>query len=291
MTIDRSHLWSPVAQALWDLMSPSICSHGARRRRSRRLKRRLSRKCPAGRPSFEGSILDHELIDRLFERHSFDYVYHLAAYAAEGLEPFHQALQLQQQSDRLRESDQCRCKSQREVFRIHFLDRSLRRRPKSDVRRHDSRAGRFLRNFQTGGGARTACEPRDVWPGLRDLPSAQCLRRAPEYWRPVSQRRRNLHESASSRRADDDLRRWRAAACVHAHRRCGANHCASVELAAARNQIFNVGADVPYTVNDLAEIVAEAMGYLCEVNHLDARNEVKIAFSDHSKANVFSANA
>ena len=38
--------------------------------------------------SFKGSIPDHELINRLFERHDFDYVYHLAAYAAEGLSHF-----------------------------------------------------------------------------------------------------------------------------------------------------------------------------------------------------------
>src|ERR1700691_6644027 len=36
----------------------------------------------------QGSILDHDLINRLFERHSFDYVFHLAAYAAEGLSHF-----------------------------------------------------------------------------------------------------------------------------------------------------------------------------------------------------------
>ena len=51
----------------------------------------------------------------------------------------------------------------------------------------------------------------------------------------------------------------------------------------AHNQIFNVGADVPYTVNELASIVSEAMGEECKVIHLDARNEVKVAFSDHSK--------
>ena len=33
----------------------------------------------------EGSIMDHRLIDRLFAEHRFDYVYHLAAYAAEQL--------------------------------------------------------------------------------------------------------------------------------------------------------------------------------------------------------------
>ena len=32
-----------------------------------------------------GSITDVELIERLFLEHDFDYVYHLAAYAAEGL--------------------------------------------------------------------------------------------------------------------------------------------------------------------------------------------------------------
>src|SRR5436853_1101756 len=36
----------------------------------------------------KGSILDHELINRLFKKHSFKYVYHLAAYAAEGLSHF-----------------------------------------------------------------------------------------------------------------------------------------------------------------------------------------------------------
>jgi UDP-glucose 4-epimerase len=58
----------------------------------------------------------------------------------------------------------------------------------------------------------------------------------------------------------------------------------SGELDAAKNQIFNIGADTPYTVNELAEIVARAMRYPCKINHLDARNEVKTAFSDHSKA-------
>jgi UDP-glucose 4-epimerase len=59
---------------------------------------------------------------------------------------------------------------------------------------------------------------------------------------------------------------------------------------AARNQVFNVGADVPYTVNDLAEVVAEAMGKECRTAHLDPRKEVKVAFSDHRKAEaVFGA--
>jgi UDP-glucose 4-epimerase len=36
----------------------------------------------------EGSILDVALLERLFAEHGFDYVYHLTAYAAEGLSHF-----------------------------------------------------------------------------------------------------------------------------------------------------------------------------------------------------------
>src|SRR4029077_18439725 len=43
---------------------------------------------PKGAVFVKGSILDHELIDRIFEQYSFNYVYHLAAYAAEGLSHF-----------------------------------------------------------------------------------------------------------------------------------------------------------------------------------------------------------
>jgi len=58
---------------------------------------------------------------------------------------------------------------------------------------------------------------------------------------------------------------------------------------AARNQVFNVGADVPYSVNTLAEEVALALGATADVRHLEARNEVLHAFSDHAKVvKVFS---
>jgi UDP-glucose 4-epimerase len=63
-----------------------------------------------------------------------------------------------------------------------------------------------------------------------------------------------------------------------------------VDVPSARNQVFNVGADVPHTVNDLTQIVADAMGRDCRTVHLDPRNEVKVAFSDHSLADgVFGA--
>ena len=54
--------------------------------------------------------------------------------------------------------------------------------------------------------------------------------------------------------------------------------------AGAIGEIFNVGADVPYTVNHLADVVRKAMGVPDHpIVHHEARNEVKHAFSDHSK--------
>ena len=60
----------------------------------------------------------------------------------------------------------------------------------------------------------------------------------------------------------------------------------------ALNQVFNIGADIPHTVNDLAQKVACAMGVPTNVEYLPARHEVKHAFSDHGKLQrVFGYNA
>jgi UDP-glucose 4-epimerase len=56
------------------------------------------------------------------------------------------------------------------------------------------------------------------------------------------------------------------------------------ETPAAYNQIFNVGADQPHSINDLATAVAEAMGVEPRITHLPAREEVVHAFSSHGKA-------
>jgi UDP-glucose 4-epimerase len=50
----------------------------------------------------------------------------------------------------------------------------------------------------------------------------------------------------------------------------------------SRNRIFNVGADQPYSVNYLAHQVAKAMGAAPNVEHLLSRSEVALAYSDHS---------
>ena len=57
----------------------------------------------------------------------------------------------------------------------------------------------------------------------------------------------------------------------------------AIDVPAALNQTFNVGADESTTVNELAALVATAMGKEPRIRHLEARKEVLHAVADHSR--------
>jgi UDP-glucose 4-epimerase len=57
----------------------------------------------------------------------------------------------------------------------------------------------------------------------------------------------------------------------------------SINEPSAYNQVFNIGADEPITVNDLALAVAKEFGVKPNITYLPARTEVVHAYSDHSK--------
>ncbi len=239
---------------------------------------------PANATFVQGSITDHHFIDKLFERHSFDYVYHLAAYAAEGLSHFIKRFNYNNNL----------------IGSVNLINASINHKVKCFV---------FTSSIAVYGAGQSPMSetmipvPEDSY-GISKLAVEQELRVSHEMFgldyivfRPhnvygerqnIGDRYRNvvgifmnqllrgepmtIFGDGSQERAFthiDDV------APVLAH---------SVEFPAARNQVFNVGADAPYTVNDLARIVADAMGMKCSVAHLDARNEVKIAYSDHAKA-------
>jgi UDP-glucose 4-epimerase len=66
----------------------------------------------------------------------------------------------------------------------------------------------------------------------------------------------------------------------------------AVETPAAYGQVFNLGADMPYTVLEMAERIQIALGRRTGIKHLPARNEVVNAWSSHDKARrVFSCAA
>ena len=57
-----------------------------------------------------------------------------------------------------------------------------------------------------------------------------------------------------------------------------------VNIKEAYNEVFNIGADKPYSVNELATVVCKEFGVEPNINYLSARNEVLHAYSDHAKA-------
>jgi UDP-glucose 4-epimerase len=52
----------------------------------------------------------------------------------------------------------------------------------------------------------------------------------------------------------------------------------------AKNQIYNIGADKPYTINELVHVVGDAYGLKPKSIYFEARNEVVHAYSTHDKA-------
>ncbi len=58
----------------------------------------------------------------------------------------------------------------------------------------------------------------------------------------------------------------------------------SIEVKEAYNDVFNIGADIPYTVNQLAEVISRVMKKPLNKIHLEGRKEVVHAYSDHEKA-------
>ena len=231
-----------------------------------------------------GSILDHELIDRLFDRHHFTYVYHLAAYAAEGLSHFIKRFNYQNNL----------------IGSVNLINASINHKVKCFV---------FTSSIAVYGAGQSPMSeemipmPEDSY-GIAKLAVERELKVSQEMFgldfvifRPhnvygerqnIGDRYRNvvgifmnqlMKGEAMSIFGDGTQQR----AFTHI-RDVAPIIAACVDFDAANNELFNVGADVPYTVNELAQVVADAMGKKREVIHLDPRNEVKIAFSDHSRA-------
>ena len=61
----------------------------------------------------------------------------------------------------------------------------------------------------------------------------------------------------------------------------------SASMESCYGEVFNIGADKPYTVLDLANHVSKALNAPPSVLHLDSRNEVEHAYASHEKVNGF----
>ena len=241
---------------------------------------------PDGAIFVKGSILEENLIERLFSDHSFSYVYHLAAYAAEGLSHFIKRFNYRNNL----------------IGSVNLINAAVNHGVKCFV---------FTSSIAVYGAGQSPMRedmtpiPEDSY-GIAKLAVEQELKISHEMFgldyiifRPhnvygekqnIGDRYRNvvgifmnqlLRGEPMSIFGDGTQMR----AFTHIDD-VAPLITESVDRASARNQIFNVGADEPYTVNDLAHMVATAFETEWRPVYLDARKEVKIAFSDHSKADA-----
>ncbi len=239
---------------------------------------------PPGVNFTRGSITDTALLARLFEQHRFDYVHHLAAYAAEGLSHFIRRFNYETNL----------------VGSINLINESVK---------HDVRCFVFASSIAVYGAGQTPMteemtpEPEDPY-GISkyavelDLKAAHRMFGLPYVvFRPhnvygerqnIADRYRNVIGifmnqvmKGEPMTIFGDGLQTRAFSHVDDIAPLIAR---SPRLTAAQNQVFNVGADTPHSVLDLAAEVADAFDAPRRIVHLPAREEVVHAFSSHEKA-------
>ena len=237
----------------------------------------------------EGSIVDHELVERLFGEERFELVYHLAAYAAEGLSHFIKRFNY----------------TNNVIGSVNLINAAVN---------HGSDCFVFTSSIAVYGAGQVPMredmspEPEDSY-GIAKHAVERELAVSHEMWgldysilRPhnvygelqnIGDRYRNvlgifinqiMQGEPLSIFGDGEQTR------AFSHVDDVAPAIADAPFTdGARGEIFNVGADVPYSINHLADVVRRAMGVPDHpVVHHAARNEVTHAFSDHSKtARVF----
>jgi UDP-glucose 4-epimerase len=236
----------------------------------------------------QGSINDTALVDCLFDTEKFDYVFHLAAYAAEGLSHFIKRFNYNNNL----------------IGSINLINASVNNGVKCFV---------FTSSIAVYGASpelpmteETRPHPEDPY-GIAKLAVEHELRVCKEMFdlnyiifRPhnvygerqnIGDKYRNVVGIFMNQALQDqpmtifgDGEQKRAFSYISD---VAPIIACSVEEPQTYNQIFNVGADTPYTVNELAETVALALGVEPKIRHLPARNEVKYAYSSHAKVQEF----
>jgi UDP-glucose 4-epimerase len=231
-----------------------------------------------------GTILDAPLLSRLFSEHRFDYVYHLAAYAAEGLSHFIKRFNYENNL----------------VGSVNLINESVK---------HDVKCFVFTSSIAVYGALsppmREEDTPRPEDPyGIAKLAVEQDLRVTHEmFGLPyVVFRPHNVygeHQNLGDRYRNvvgifmNQLMQGRPLTVFGDGLQTRAFSyigdvapwiARSPEIPAARNQVFNIGADQEYSIKALAEATMKALGTRGELRHLPARQEVVHAWADHSKA-------
>jgi UDP-glucose 4-epimerase len=239
---------------------------------------------PAGAGFVQGSVTDAGLVNRLFHESSFDYVYHLAAYAAEGLSHFIRRFNY----------------TNNIVGSVTLLNAAVNTGVRGFV--FTSSIAVYGSTPQLPLTESSAPEPEDPY-GIAKLAVEQDLRACRSLFgldyivfRPhnvygprqnIADRYRNvigifMNQILQGRPMTifGDGSQTRAFTYVDDVAPLMAE---AIDTPAAWNQTFNVGSDDRWSLNDLAGRVARAMGVEPRVEHLPARMEVVHAYSSHDR--------
>lgn len=231
----------------------------------------------------DGSVVDDALVERLFAEHRFDYVFHLAAYAAEGLSHFIRRFNY----------------TNNVIGSVNLINQAVI---------HDVRRFVFTSSIAVYGEGQ--------------LPMSEGMVPQPEDPYGVAKYAIELDLAAAARQFGLEYTVFRPHNVYGEHQNVGDKYrnvvgifmnqlmqgepmtvfgdgsqtrafsyiddvapviARSVEVPGAAAEVFNIGADVPYTVTHLAHVVADAFGVEPEIRHLPARNEVVHAYASHDK--------
>lgn len=236
----------------------------------------------------KGSVNDVELINDLFAKHRFEYVFHLAAYAAEGLSHFIRRFNYQNNL----------------IGSINLINASINTGTvKCFV--FSSSIAVYGKNQLPMKEENTPL-PEDPY-GVSKLAVEQDLKSAHEMFglnyiifRPhnVYGERQNIGDpyrnvvgifmnqimQGKKLTIFGDGRQTRAFSHIDDVAPIIAK---SIEIPEAYNETFNIGADTPYSVKELATMVCDCFEVKEQIDFLEARNEVMHAYSDHSKVHQY----
>jgi len=231
----------------------------------------------------KGSTSDFQLVKELFEKYKFDYVYHLAAYAAEGLSHFIRVFNYQNNL----------------VASVNLINESVKQNIKCFV---------FTSSIAVYGEGQlpfkesTIPKPEDPY-GISKYAVELDLKAAHKMFglnyiifRPynVYGERQNIGDKyrnvlgifMNQIMQDKELTIFGNGTQTRAF-----TYVEDIAETIAKapfvddavNQVFNIGSGKPYSVNELAKIIGEAFNKEVKIRYLPERNEVKHAYSSTEK--------
>lgn len=231
----------------------------------------------------QGSVTNYQLLDQIFKREKIDYVFHLAAYAAEGLSHFIRRFNYDNNL----------------IGSINLINLSVLYEIKCFV---------FTSSIAVY--------------GANQVPMTEDLTPRPEDPYGISKYAVELDLESAARQFGLNYITFRPHNVYGEHQNIGDKYrnvigifmnqimrgepltifgdgnqvrafsyiddvapiiAASIQNPDSYGEVFNIGADQPYSINELARCVSQAMGVELRVKYLQPRNEVVNAYASHDK--------